>query len=79
MVVKLDMLNILLWEKFSIKLELFRSGCWGINVKILCLLVFRGYKVDLSVYFFYKNDYFSCIGVLEKFYWFFFENVFVLG
>lgn len=43
------------------------------------LFVLRGYVVDLSVYFFYRNDYFSCLGVLELFYWFLFDNVLVFG
>ena len=78
-VAKLDALNTLLWEKFSIKPESFRSGRWGINAKTLRLLASRGYKIDSSVYPFYKNDYFSCIGAPEKPYWPSFENALAPG
>ena len=59
---KLDALNHILNTQLGVTPRSFRSGRWGINGPVLQLLAERGYKVDSSVYPFYKNDYFSCEG-----------------
>jgi hypothetical protein len=76
---KLDALNTLLQEKVGVRPNSFRSGRWGINAETLRLLSSRGYQVDSSVYPFYKNNYFSCIGAPERPYWPSFENELVSG
>jgi len=76
---KLDALNTLLVEKMGVTPRSFRSGRWGINAKTLRLLASRGYTVDSSVYPFYKNEFFSCIGAPEKPYWPSFEDALSAG
>lgn len=71
---KLDALNALLVDKIGVRPVSFRSGRWGINAKTLRLLASRGYSVDSSVYPFYRNDYFSCLGAPETPYWPSFQN-----
>ncbi len=76
---KLDALNSLLIEKIGVQPLSFRSGRWGVSAKMLRLLASRGYVVDSSVYPFYKNDFFSCLGAPEKPYWPSFENALAAG
>ena len=71
---KLDALNSILVEKIGVRPVSFRSGRWGINGPTLELLASRGYRVDSSVYPYYKNEFFSCIGAPEKPYWPSFDN-----
>ena len=71
---KLDALNAVLVNKLGVKPVSFRSGRWGINAKTLRLLASRGYSVDSSVYPFYKNEFFSCLGAPETPYWPSFNN-----
>ena len=71
---KLDALNAIIVNKLGVKPVSFRSGRWGINAKTLRLLASRGYTVDSSVYPFYKNDFFSCLGAPETPYWPSFSN-----
>lgn len=47
----------------------FRSGRWGIDGKVMNLLVDNGFNVDSSVYPFYQNEYFSCLGAPVTPYW----------
>ncbi len=46
---------------------------------MLRLLASRGYVVDSSVYPFYRNDYFSCLGAPESPYWPSFDNALAPG
>jgi hypothetical protein len=57
---KLDSLTHLLTEKFASQPRSFRTGRWGIDSKVMKLLVSRGYRVDSSMYPYYRNEYFSC-------------------
>jgi hypothetical protein len=47
----------------------FRSGRWGIDGKVMNLLFQNGFNVDSSVYSYYKNEFFSCIGAPPTPYW----------
>jgi hypothetical protein len=47
----------------------FRTGRWGIDSKVMKLLVKYGFEVDSSVYPLYKNEYFSCLGSPLLPYW----------
>lgn len=71
---KLDALNELLLKEIGVRPQSFRSGRWGVSAKILNLLASRGYVVDSSVYPFYRNNFFSCIGAPERPYWPSFDN-----
>ena len=66
---KLDALTEIICKNIGASPQSFRSGRWGINGKTLQLLASRGYKVDSSVYPFYKNDFFSCEGAPTYPYW----------
>lgn len=67
-------LNKLLKSKFDNTPVSFRTGRWGINGSVLKLLHKQGYRIDSSVYPFYKNDFFSCLGAPTKPYWPDWEN-----
>jgi len=47
----------------------FRSGRWGIDGKVMNLLFQNGFNVDSSVYPYYRNEFFSCIGAPPTPYW----------
>lgn len=47
----------------------FRSGRWGIDSNVLNLLIKNGFDVDSSVYPYYKNEFFSCLGAPSTPYW----------
>jgi hypothetical protein len=47
----------------------FRTGRWGIDGKVMNLLIENGFDVDSSVYPFYQNEYFSCLGSPAIPYW----------
>lgn len=66
---KLDALTEIICKKIGAQPRSFRSGRWGMNGKTLSLLEQRGYKVDSSVYPFYKNEYFTCEGAPVVPYW----------
>jgi hypothetical protein len=66
---KLDSLTNLLEQKFLQIPKSFRTGRWGIDNKVMQLLVERGFTVDSSVYPFYENEYFSCNGAPALPYW----------
>ncbi|MEC7284107.1 MAG: WalW protein, partial [Pseudomonadota bacterium] len=76
---KLDALNALLHDEIGVRPQSFRSGRWGVSAKMLRLLASRGYVVDSSVYPFYRNDYFSCLGAPESPYWPSFDNALAPG
>ena len=76
---KLDALNALLHDEIGVRPQSFRSGRWGVSAKMLRLLSSRGYVVDSSVYPFYRNDYFSCLGAPESPYWPSFDNALAPG
>ncbi|WP_255438904.1 polysaccharide deacetylase family protein [Aestuariibacter sp. GS-14] len=66
---KLDELMRVLTEQFNTQPKSFRTGRWGIDSKVLTLLAERGFRVDSSVYPFYRNEYFSCEGSPLVPYW----------
>ncbi len=66
---KLDALITILNKQFDVIPNSFRTGRWGIDSKVLQLLVKKGFQVDSSVYPFYKNEYFNCEKSLLKPYW----------
>jgi hypothetical protein len=66
---KLDVLIASLETGFGIKPKSFRTGRWGIDKKVMALLIQSGINVDSSVYPFYKNEYFSCGGASSLPYW----------
>lgn len=66
---KLNVLMQRIEEQFSIKAKSFRTGRWGIDSTVIKLLAEAGITVDSSVYPFYSNDYFSCIGAPSLPYW----------
>lgn len=66
---KLDSLVARIRQQFSIQPTSFRTGRWGIDSKVLNLLVESGFTVDSSVYPYYQNEYFSCHGAPELPYW----------
>jgi hypothetical protein len=63
-----NLLNILK-KTFNLDIMSFRTGRWGINSKVIDLLVKYGITVDSSVYPFYQNDYFNCNDAPEEPYW----------
>ena len=66
---KLDTLTNVICNNIGVVPKSFRSGRWGISGKTLQLLASRGYKVDSSVYPYYKNDFFTCEGAPNFPYW----------
>lgn len=71
---KLDALIELLVKRFQIYPRSFRTGRWGIDSKVLKLLANRGFRVDSSVYPYYRNEFFTCEGSPLTPYWPDFEN-----
>ncbi len=59
---KLKVLVEKLQESFDTPLKSFRTGRWGIDGKVLQLLIKYGFKIDSSVYPFYQNKFYSCQG-----------------
>ncbi|MBD1390538.1 polysaccharide deacetylase family protein [Neiella sp. HB171785] len=66
---KLDELMAKLLTEFGSSPKSFRTGRWGIDGKVLELLIERGIEVDSSVYPFYRNSYFSCFPSPTDAYW----------
>lgn len=66
---KLDALIEILIKKLNIIPNSFRTGRWGIDGKILQLLVKKGFQVDSSMYPLYKNKYFNNEKVRLEPYW----------
>lgn len=66
---KLKLLVNLLTEQFGITPRSFRTGRWGIDGKVIQLLVKHGFTLDSSVYPFYQNDFYSCQGASNLPYW----------
>jgi len=60
---KLSTLVNLLTEQFGHAPRSFRTGRWGIDSKVMQLLVKHGFNVDSSVYPFFISKYFDCQGV----------------
>jgi len=58
-----------LTEQFDVVPRSFRTGRWGIDGKVLQLLVKHGFKLDSSVYPFYQNNFYSCQGASYNPYW----------
>lgn len=72
---KLDALLNLFNEKLDCKPTSFRTGRWGISSEIMEILISRGFDLDSSVYPFYENQYFDCLGCPLKPYWPSLDNV----
>jgi len=66
---KLDALIAILTKQFDTVPNSFRTGRWGIDSKVLQLLVKKGFQVDSSMYPFYKNEYFNCEKAMLQPYW----------
>ncbi|MFQ3237190.1 MAG: hypothetical protein ACI9C4_002770 [Paraglaciecola sp.] len=66
---KLDSLVERIEQQFLVKPTSFRTGRWGIDGKVLNLLLEAGFTVDSSIYPYYKNEYFSCYGAPPLPYW----------
>ena len=66
---KLDALTDLIHRNIGVRPKSFRSGRWGIDGNTLELLASRGFSVDSSIYPFYQNDFFSCLGAPTIPYW----------
>lgn len=66
---KLDVLMQSIETSFGVKAQSFRTGRWGIDKNVMDLLVKSGIKVDSSVYPYYQNEYFSCVGSPTLPYW----------
>ena len=66
---KLDALMTSIDSGFGVKAKSFRTGRWGIDKNVMELLVNSGIEVDSSVYPFYQNEYFSCVGSPTLPYW----------
>jgi hypothetical protein len=66
---KLDALMESIETGFGVKAKAFRTGRWGINKNVMELLVKSGINLDSSVYPFYQNEYFSCVGSPTLPYW----------
>jgi len=66
---KLDALMTSIEAGFGVKAKSFRTGRWGIDKNVMDLLVKSGITVDSSVYPFYQNEYFSCVGSPTLPYW----------
>lgn len=66
---KLEVLVNLLTKQFGSAPRSFRTGRWGIDGKVMQLLVKHGFKLDSSVYPFYQNDFYSCQGAPTLPYW----------
>ena len=76
---KLDSLTNIIYENIGVRPKSFRSGRWGIDGQTLELLSSRGYSVDSSVYPFYQNDFFSCLGAPTVPYWPSFDDALAHG
>lgn len=66
---KLDALVSVIEKRLAVKPKSFRTGRWGIDDRVMKLLVSSGFNVDSSVYPFYQNEYFSCNGSPALPYW----------
>ncbi len=58
-----------LTEQFGIAPRSFRTGRWGIDGKVIQLLVKYGFKLDSSVYPYYRNKFYSCNETPNLPYW----------
>lgn len=66
---KMRVLTDVIEKNLNVKPLSFRTGRWGINAKVMNVLRSLGYKVDTSVFPYYKNKYFSCLNCPTKPYW----------
>jgi hypothetical protein len=66
---KLDALMASIESGFGVKAKSFRTGRWGIDKNVMGLLIKNGITLDSSVYPFYQNEYFSCVGSPTLPYW----------
>lgn len=66
---KLTALVDRLTQQFGFTPRSFRTGRWGIDGKVLQLLMKHGFTLDSSVYPFYQNNFYSCQGAPNQAYW----------
>ncbi len=66
---KLETLVSLLTKQFGTAPRSFRTGRWGIDGKVMKLLVKHGFKLDSSVYPYYRNKFYSCYETPSLPYW----------
>lgn len=66
---KLNLLVERLQQQFSQHPQSFRTGRWGIDSKVLKLLIKYNFSLDSSVYPFFQNEFFSCQGAPQQPYW----------
>lgn len=66
---KLDALIKAIQSGIGVRPTVFRTGRWGIDGKVLQILIDYGFVVDTSVYPFYANQFFSCEGASNVPYW----------
>lgn len=66
---KLEKLVTRLQQQFGQLPRSFRTGRWGIDDKVLQLLVKYNFTLDSSVYPFFQNEFFSCQGAPLRPYW----------
>ncbi len=66
---KLTVLLEKISQSLGVSVNAFRTGRWGMNSKVINLLIEKGLSVDSSMLPYYKNDYFSCFGIEGLPYW----------
>jgi len=66
---KLSALIEAIEQNLCVSPKVFRTGRWGIDSKVLGILMDYGFAVDSSVYPYYENQYFSCLGSHDVPYW----------
>ncbi|HAG92801.1 MAG: WalW protein [Pseudomonadales bacterium] len=66
---KLEVLLAAIEDNIGVRPTVFRTGRWGIDGKVLQILIDYGFKVDSSVYPYYSNQYFSCRDACDQPYW----------
>lgn len=66
---KLEQLMKAIHESVGVRPRVFRTGRWGIDGKVLKILIDYGFTVDSSVYPYYENRYFSCMDACNVPYW----------
>lgn len=66
---KLEQLLAAMQKNMGVNPVVFRTGRWGIDSKVLKILIEYGFKVDSSVYPYYENEFFSCLDACDKPYW----------
>ncbi len=66
---KLAALVTAIEDNLQVRPKVFRTGRWGIDAKVMEILLEFGFEVDSSVYPYYENQYFSCMDACDVPYW----------